>query len=80
MCYRSICRNCHKATWGGCGSHISQIMDYIPKDQWCNCEPHVEWHGTSYPRQGNYRVTDEAFQEHDILDMYRGNVESSESH
>ncbi|KAI8961723.1 peptidase [Daldinia sp. FL1419] len=50
---RSICEtsllNKYKTTWIGCGSHISSVLDNIPEQEWCVCEPKVEVHDKKYP-------------------------------
>lgn len=38
-----------KSTWWGCGSHIPMVMDTIPEDERCICEPKVERDGKAYP-------------------------------
>lgn len=38
-----------KATWRGCGQHVPTVMDKIPEDQRCTCEPKVEKEGKKYP-------------------------------
>ncbi|KAG0655182.1 hypothetical protein C6P46_001108 [Rhodotorula mucilaginosa] len=42
MCKPAICanENCHKKTWWGCGQHIASVMDQVPADEQCHCEPH----------------------------------------
>ncbi|KWU42392.1 hypothetical protein RHOSPDRAFT_36100 [Rhodotorula sp. JG-1b] len=42
MCKPAICANegCHKKTWWGCGQHIASVMDQVPADEQCHCEPH----------------------------------------
>ncbi len=42
-----------KATWMGCGQHVPNVMDAIPQDQWCTCEPKVEKKGQQYPPAGS---------------------------
>lgn len=42
-----------KATWVGCGYHVPQVMDGIPKEQWCTCEPRVDKNGQQYPPRGS---------------------------
>ena len=42
-----------KQTWFGCGAHIPSVMDQVPKDQWCKCEPQVDKEGTKYPPMGD---------------------------
>ncbi|KAJ5090588.1 hypothetical protein N7532_009272 [Penicillium argentinense] len=49
MCMKAQCSTCNKTTWWGCGSHIPSVMDAIPADQWCSCEPQVEKEGKKYP-------------------------------
>jgi hypothetical protein len=42
-----------KATWWGCGNHISSVMDSIPEEERCTCAPKVEFQGKEYPpKQG----------------------------
>jgi len=38
-----------KSSWWGCGSHVQSVMDPLPKDTWCTCEPKTEVGGTKYP-------------------------------
>ncbi len=37
----------------GCGLHVPGVMDDIPKDEWCTCEPKVEKNGQQYPPAGS---------------------------
>ncbi|KAF2274855.1 uncharacterized protein EI97DRAFT_434760 [Westerdykella ornata] len=55
MCHSATCSNCHKATWWGCGNHISSVMTNIPREEWCTCEPRVEKGGEAYPPMGSLR-------------------------
>jgi hypothetical protein len=36
-------------TWFGCGFHVPSVMDSIPEDEWCTCEPKVKKDGKEYP-------------------------------
>lgn len=38
-----------KATWWGCGNHVPMVMDSIPENERCGCEPKVEKEGKQYP-------------------------------
>ena len=38
-----------KATWWGCGNHVPTIMDSVPEEDRCACEPQVEREGKMYP-------------------------------
>jgi hypothetical protein len=38
-----------KTTWFGCGSHIAGVLDSVPADERCVCEPQVEFNGKKYP-------------------------------
>jgi len=38
-----------KKSWWGCGKHIPTIMDVIPEQDRCTCEPKVEVNGNKYP-------------------------------
>jgi hypothetical protein len=42
-----------RATWIGCGFHVPSVMDSIPKEKWCTCEPKVEKKGQMYPPMGS---------------------------
>lgn len=33
----------------GCGSHIPQVMDAIPDNDWCTCTPKTNVNGKEYP-------------------------------
>jgi hypothetical protein len=47
-----------KATWWGCGNHISSVMDSIPEEERCTCGPKVEFQGKEYPpKQGTGQST-----------------------
>ena len=35
MCTKITCRKCGKASWSGCGQHVSQVMKGIPKSEQC---------------------------------------------
>ncbi|KAI9021047.1 hypothetical protein DFJ74DRAFT_111951 [Hyaloraphidium curvatum] len=37
MCSRARCRACGKTTWSGCGRHVTQVLQGVPKDQRCTC-------------------------------------------
>ncbi|KAG0136907.1 hypothetical protein HOY82DRAFT_478305 [Tuber indicum] len=37
MCRKTTCSKCSGTTWAGCGAHIPQVMERVPKDQWCKC-------------------------------------------
>ncbi|RYP09234.1 hypothetical protein DL764_001420 [Monosporascus ibericus] len=41
--------NSGKTTWFGCGRHIPEVLDKVPADEWCTCEPKVEVGGKKYP-------------------------------
>ncbi|KAK4189063.1 hypothetical protein QBC35DRAFT_381259 [Podospora australis] len=57
MCHKTSCSSCHKSTWMGCGNHIPRVMDSIPKENWCTCEPKVEKEGHQYPPGGSFMST-----------------------
>ncbi|GAM82420.1 hypothetical protein ANO11243_003990 [Dothideomycetidae sp. 11243] len=50
--FRADLRQLGKRTWWGCGAHVPAVMDDVPKDQWCACEPKVDKDGTAYPPMG----------------------------
>lgn len=37
MCRKVECTKCGKWTWTGCGKHIKQALEGIPKNQLCTC-------------------------------------------
>ncbi|KAF2656014.1 hypothetical protein K491DRAFT_692374 [Lophiostoma macrostomum CBS 122681] len=49
MCKRVPCPSCKGQTWWGCGKHVPSVMDSIPADKWCTCDPKVEREGHTYP-------------------------------
>ncbi|PUU81756.1 hypothetical protein B9Z19DRAFT_970819 [Tuber borchii] len=49
MCRRTTCAKCSGVTWAGCGAHIPNVMDRVPKKQWCTCEG---WEGGYPPGKG----------------------------
>ncbi|KAI9823389.1 MAG: hypothetical protein M1826_007745 [Phylliscum demangeonii] len=56
MCHPATCASCQKRTWWGCGRHIPSVLDAVPAEQWCGCEPGVERAGTRYPPAGSLRA------------------------
>ena len=40
MCRAITCTTCQKTTWAGCGQHIDQVMQGVPRNQ--RCEGHVQ--------------------------------------
>ncbi|KAJ5675666.1 hypothetical protein N7462_008563 [Penicillium macrosclerotiorum] len=49
MCMKAKCSSCSKVTWWGCGAHIPSVMDSVPEDERCACDPKVEKDGKMYP-------------------------------
>lgn len=39
MCRAVTCKTCGKATWAGCGEHVSQVMAGVPESQQCPGHP-----------------------------------------
>ncbi|ORY62270.1 uncharacterized protein BCR38DRAFT_486543 [Pseudomassariella vexata] len=39
----------NKSTWFGCGKHIPSVLDQLPVENWCTCEPKFEVDGKKYP-------------------------------
>ena len=37
MCYKKICYECKKFTWGGCGKHIEEALQDVPVEDRCVC-------------------------------------------
>jgi hypothetical protein len=38
-----------KTSWWGCGNHVPSIMDKVPVEERCTCEPKIEKEGKEYP-------------------------------
>ncbi|KAK0655615.1 hypothetical protein B0T16DRAFT_451264 [Cercophora newfieldiana] len=53
MCLKSQCDQCRRTTWTGCGNHVPKVMDNVPREEWCTCEPRVEKDGKEYPPKGS---------------------------
>ncbi|GAW26735.1 hypothetical protein SAMD00023353_4600460 [Rosellinia necatrix] len=49
MCMKANCSHCGKTSWLGCGSHVSAVLDSVPAEQLCTCEPKVVLNGKEYP-------------------------------
>lgn len=49
MCKKATCGTCSKASWWGCGAHIQTVLDSVPAEDRCVCEPKVDVGGKSYP-------------------------------
>lgn len=45
MCRQVTCKRCEKASWAGCGQHVSQVLAGVPKNQRCTCtaQQMAEW-------------------------------------
>lgn len=39
MCRQVTCPRCSKASWAGCGQHVNQVLQGVPKNQRCKCTP-----------------------------------------
>lgn len=48
MCYKVLCKQCGKYTWGGCGDHLKAIYPTIEKGKHCTCRP---WPGVVVPSE-----------------------------
>ncbi|WP_181445428.1 hypothetical protein [Flexivirga caeni] len=35
MCRPVTCKTCGKTTWAGCGRHVDQVMDRVPRADRC---------------------------------------------
>ncbi|CAO3674312.1 unnamed protein product [Umbelopsis ramanniana] len=49
MCKKATCDTCGKRSWWGCGYHIPSVMDSVPEEERCKCEPAVQVEGKDYP-------------------------------
>ena len=38
MCMLTVCDQCHKPTWAGCGQHIEEALAGIPVEERCKCD------------------------------------------
>ena len=36
MCSPVMCQTCGKTTWAGCGQHVDDVKQYVPREQWCD--------------------------------------------
>ncbi len=41
MCQRVTCPKCKKATFAGCGRHVEQVLQGVPKEERCACDQQV---------------------------------------
>jgi hypothetical protein len=37
VCHQVTCKVCQKKSWAGCGQHVKQVMQGVPKAQQCSC-------------------------------------------
>ncbi|KAI0204733.1 hypothetical protein F4808DRAFT_308136 [Astrocystis sublimbata] len=49
MCMKANCGECGKTSWVGCGSHVAMVLDAVPADQLCTCQPKFVSNGKEYP-------------------------------
>ncbi|KAK8476431.1 hypothetical protein V6N13_064801 [Hibiscus sabdariffa] len=60
MCYRVVCKQCGKYSWGGCGKHLSTLYASIDEAKRCMCR---SWPGvvaTTTPSTNNATNTNQA--------------------
>jgi len=38
MCIKVTCDKCNKPTYKGCGRHIEDVLNDVPKEDRCMCE------------------------------------------
>lgn len=38
-----------KTTWWGCGNHVPSVLDQVPVEERCSCNPKVVKDGKEYP-------------------------------
>jgi hypothetical protein len=43
MCQRSVCRQCGKPTWVGCGRHVDEVLRDVPPAKRCQCPRPKSW-------------------------------------
>ncbi|KAM0970574.1 hypothetical protein ACFX13_018881 [Malus domestica] len=48
MCFRVECKQCGKASWGGCGKHLKDLYAGIEQGKHCMCR---SWPGVAVPNQ-----------------------------
>ena len=39
MCRPTTCKICRKTTWAGCGQHVDQVMNRVPRADRCPGHP-----------------------------------------
>lgn len=39
MCRAVTCKICRKTTWAGCGQHVDQVMNRVPRADRCPGHP-----------------------------------------
>ncbi|KAK7421913.1 hypothetical protein QQX98_001907 [Neonectria punicea] len=49
MCKKAACSTCKKTSWWGCGAHVQTVLDSVPVEDRCACEPKVDIGGKAYP-------------------------------
>lgn len=37
MCRRTMCKNCGKPSWAGCGAHVEQVLGDVAVEDRCSC-------------------------------------------
>jgi hypothetical protein len=43
MCHLSVCRQCGKPTWVGCGRHVEEVLRDVPPAKRCQCPRPKSW-------------------------------------
>ncbi len=60
MCFQTMCPQCQKITWGGCGAHVAQALQGVPQDKLCQCQDDLALE----PSSAAPRAVDEA---HEVM-------------
>ncbi len=50
MCRATTCKVCGRTTWAGCGQHVAQVMDGVPRADRCPGHTDAERAAASGPR------------------------------
>lgn len=46
---QSLTNQPDKTSWWGCGAHVQMVLDNIPAEEHCTCEPKFDVGGKQYP-------------------------------
>ncbi len=55
MCQAVKCGKCEKAGWRGCGAHVEQVLQGVPKADRCQCAAGTPTHSEQARRTDEVR-------------------------